>query len=407
MSAVLFFGLATTRARASEGEFLYLLSGTPNEEKLPVTLYRVSAAQASAPAAVCRVADGIDCVLADHERRRLVVGYPALAPTSFAVIDMDSPSGIKTVRIPYDHKEVMPAGVYLLDLPQQGELIAVALGRTWAEPHLPYRLAAAPLDGSARATPEPPMEVLRFVRVGGAVGGGLPLDWKLQMGVRGDPLHILLADPKGWSLGLPRPPYFRTDPVTEAYWLAANNDLVSVLTGAPRALDVFVKKSSEWRRIPLAFDARRVRAFGAWITAIAEEPGWISTRVGRGGTIVRGPQDEKRILEFRDKSPGRAKRKAEPIDSGMTVDDLFDGVEAVFPGELLVYNGVSGAKMTISTGQGDSEVLLVTDDAVFYRVNDELYRAPIVHGGLGQPVRIASGGEVVQAHWAFLSSGDR
>jgi hypothetical protein len=39
-----------------------------------------------------------------------------------------------------------------------------------------------------------------------------------------------------------------------------------------------------------------------------------------------------------------------------------------------------------------------------YRVGDELFRAELNGGGLGKPLAIASGDEVVQAHWAFLSS---
>jgi hypothetical protein len=76
----------------------------------------------------------------------------------------------------------------------------------------------------------------------------------------------------------------------------------------------------------------------------------------------------------------------------------------VFPGELLIYNSVSGAMFRISTGEGDSEVLLATDKLVYYRVNDQLFRADLDAGGLGKPLMIASGEMIVQAHWAFLGS---
>jgi hypothetical protein len=66
------------------------------------------------------------------------------------------------------------------------------------------------------------------------------------------------------------------------------------------------------------------------------------------------------------------------------VDDLFDGILSSFPGKLTLYNVQSGATFEIATEQGDSEVLLITDTAVFYRVNDALYRAPFSVAGVGR-----------------------
>ena len=44
--------------------------------------------------------------------------------------------------------------------------------------------------------------------------------------------------------------------------------------------------------------------------------------------------------------------------------------------------------------------MLVTDDAVYYRVDDALYRRQIAGGA---PVMIAQGEEIVQVHWAVLN----
>jgi hypothetical protein len=38
---------------------------------------------------------------------------------------------------------------------------------------------------------------------------------------------------------------------------------------------------------------------------------------------------------------------------------------------------------------------------VYYRLNDELFRAELSAGGIGKPLMIASGAAAVQAHWAF------
>lgn len=89
----------------------------------------------------------------------------------------------------------------------------------------------------------------------------------------------------------------------------------------------------------------------------------------------------------------------------LSVEDLFEQTSLIFPGELILYNALSRAMIKIDTGEADSEVLLVTDGTVFYRVNDALYRCPLNGSALGEPVMLASGKEIVQAHWAFLASG--
>ena len=91
----------------------------------------------------------------------------------------------------------------------------------------------------------------------------------------------------------------------------------------------------------------------------------------------------------------------------LNVEELFSRSSLTFPGELILYNAFSRATIKIKTGEADSEVLLVSDDAVFYRVNDVLYRCPLNGSALGESVVLASGGEIVQAHWAFLASASQ
>jgi hypothetical protein len=400
--ALLGVSLEAAQAGGEGGKILYLLATSPGtEEKLPVNVYRVNASQPSIPSLVTTMTESVDRVLIDYEHRRLVLAYPAIAPANFAVVGMDSPSAVRTLRIPYDPTDLLPAGVYLLDVPQGREYIAMSLGRSWREPRVPRRqLTAAALDGSTGEPVDLPMDALRFVRESGRVGGGIP--GQTLLGVRGNPLHVLVAEPKGWSLGLPRPSYFRTDPSTEQYSLAAKNDSVTALSGINDEIEVLVQGSQDWQRVSLPFRSTRIRAFGPWIAAIGEEVGWIGEEGIRGGLITIRESDRDRLLELKGQSPGREKRLSEPIGAKSTVDDLFGGIEAVYPGELLIYNVMSHVKLRISTGQGDSEVLLVADQAVFYRVNDEIYRAAILDGALGNPVRLTAGGDTFQVHWAFL-----
>jgi len=398
MSILVILGLVSTAPASQDGatqEYLYLLSGTAaNGANLPVTLYRVPAQRAGDAEPVRRIADGMDSVLLDYERRKLVVASPALAPTEFHVIDMDAPSRATAIRIPYRAEEQLPIGTYLLDPPQQGETIAVELEQGWKkedqiQPHL-VGAALVPAIGSPH---DIPLDDIGYVRTSGFVGGALPLpqNW---LWMRGDPLLVITA---GAARGraTPRPSYL--DAESRDYLLVANNDFVTVLQGPPGTLDVLSKGSNEWRRVPLPFLRSRVRAFGPWLAAIQAvlpSGGPHGSVVVTARTAAGGPES----------SPGGAKRQTEELGGKMTVDDLFRQQLDVFPGELLIYNSVSGAMFRISTGEGDSEVLLATDKLVYYRVNDQLFRADLDAGGLGKPLMIASGEMIVQAHWAFLGS---
>ena len=391
------------KGNAGGAKSLYLLcTTTGTEERVPVDLWRTDASAPSAPVLVTRIAGSADRVLVDADRRRMVVAYPAMAPKNFVVIDMDSPSSPHEVHVGYDSQELLPEGVYLLDIPGKGESIGLPLGRLWREPRVPYRrLTIMSLNKPGSAPTGVPMDALRFIRLGGSVGGALPQQAVIE--VAGDPLSILLADPIGWSLGLPRPSYVGSKPPNEAFRLVAKSDTMTAISSIPTEIHVLASASQNGRRIVLPFRSTRIRAFGPWIAAIGEDPGWLAKGDYSGTRVVRAA-DQPSITEIKGRSPGQEKRRSERIGARTTVDDLFNGMSAVFPGELLICNALSGVQMRISTGQGDSEVLLVTDDKVFYRVNDEIYSAAILDGALGNPVRLAASGEVVQAHWAFLGN---
>jgi hypothetical protein len=401
-SIQLILGLGLFAAPPPDGptpEYLYLLSGTAaNGANLPVALYRVPAQEAGEAELVRKIADGMECVLSDYERRRLIVASPAIAPTDFQVIDMDAPSRAVTIQIPYRSEEQLPAGVYLLDLPKQGVTLGLQLGQNWKKDDpIPEHLVGVPLGSPDSKPLDLPMDDLGNVRTSGLVGGALPLLSQNWIWMRGDPLKVLPGDGTGRSTGIPRPPYIKDAGIYDSYLLVANNDSVSVLQKEPGTLDVFDKKTKEWRRGTIPFLRSRVRAFGPWLAAIKTD---LAAPLPTSSQVVATPQTR----ASRKTSPGSAKRQTEELDGKTTVDDLFQQGMDVFPGELLIYNALSGATFQISTGEGDSEILLITDSAVYYRVNDELFRAELNGGGLGKPLAIASGDEVVQAHWAFLSS---
>jgi hypothetical protein len=79
---------------------------------------------------------------------------------------------------------------------------------------------------------------------------------------------------------------------------------------------------------------------------------------------------------------------------------LFD--RTVFPGILYLYDSDTGKLRNISTHQGDSEILLVEDLTVYYRVSDRIYSASITETGFGPAKLMGQDESLRDAHWAFV-----
>ena len=69
--------------------------------------------------------------------------------------------------------------------------------------------------------------------------------------------------------------------------------------------------------------------------------------------------------------------------------------------ELFLYNTKTGRDYTIRTGDIESEVLLVEDDVVYYRVKNRLYRSAIRQGQAGEPELLGENEALSSVYWAF------
>lgn len=161
-----------------------------------------------------------------------------------------------------------------------------------------------------------------------------------------------------------------------------------------QTFEIYDKKAKTWHSARL--DAwPSVRGFGPWVASA----GFSQKRAFNAPM----PLDLKNEAE----SPGKEYRKrvlnpgARERDQ-FTIDDLFQRSPFQFTGSLDLYNIRSRQKYSLQTGQGDSEILLVDGNTVYYRVNDTLYRAAIGQTALGSPVKIVTDPSVQLAHWAFF-----
>jgi hypothetical protein len=319
---------------------------------------------------------------------------------------MDEPGKVSVKEFQYEPSVLFPAAIYLLDLPGLGPGVSLLLGQSKVPSGVDFRSALA-FVGPRSSVPSAPLafEMLKYARFAGEAGVVMP-QWELTLRLAGDPLGALVGTTRT-SLGIAAPPYLggRTN---NLHVVVANDDefMVTEPVVAEPVVDVLDKSSNTWRRIPLPFSHSRLRTFGHWLAALESRS--VAPLLHTGSTVeVR----DRAQLATVAASPGAAKRASEQLgpgyrgQPGMTVDDLFSASHlagTVFPGELLIYDLKTDVQIQISTGSGDSEVIFANDDAVFYRVDDVLFRRDIHGSTLGQPIKLAEGIEIVQVHWAFL-----
>jgi hypothetical protein len=91
------------------------------------------------------------------------------------------------------------------------------------------------------------------------------------------------------------------------------------------------------------------------------------------------------------------------VTPGYSVEELFqDYGERYFPGVLFLYDSLSGRSFRIETGQGDSEVLWIDDNKIYYRVSNSLYQATIASDSIAETKLLMTDDALAQVHWAFM-----
>jgi hypothetical protein len=146
------------------------------------------------------------------------------------------------------------------------------------------------------------------------------------------------------------------------------------------------RSTGRWKVIDLPFVRLWPRLFGSWLATTVEEP-------NPSGQASPGLENERSLPPYSYRTSDL------PQVRGMY------GTKTYMPGKLLLQNLVDGRKITINTGQQDSEVLGVRSDGlVLYRVNDEIFSAQIEGDKLSAPTLVVKGEDVPEVHWAFWSN---
>ena len=104
-----------------------------------------------------------------------------------------------------------------------------------------------------------------------------------------------------------------------------------------------------------------------------------------------------------ERSAGSSDWRTESGPSGPSLAESFAASTSVFPGRLHVFDSRTGHSFTLTTNQGDSEILLIADGTVYYRVSDRIYRARLSATGFGPSQLVAQDPVIGDAHWAFAT----
>jgi hypothetical protein len=129
---------------------------------------------------------------------------------------------------------------------------------------------------------------------------------------------------------------------------------------------------------------------------------------GASAPFVRGFGSFAALMEQTKKSPetpesaGRAEWRKSDSATGPSMSEQFKDLPYVLPGKLDLYDVATEKMYHIDTNQGDSEILLVDNNTVYYRVSNRLYSAAIGKDSL-EPAKLLSTSESIRdVHWAFL-----
>jgi len=146
-------------------------------------------------------------------------------------------------------------------------------------------------------------------------------------------------------------------------------------------LAVLRKSDSTWRALPgLRATAPFVRGFGSFIAVAETEP-----------KTAQSPA-----------SAGASEWRKTETAAGPSIVERFKELPYVLPGKLDLYDVAAEKMYHIDTNQGDSEILLVDNNTVYYRVSNRLYSAAIGKDGLEPAKLLATSESIRDVHWAFV-----
>lgn len=380
---------------------LYLLAGTPTFGRVggcPVNLYtidprhKLKLVREVMPGAHTSpyLQEGLYAVRDDMEDK-IYVAYPHQNPTTVSVIHKEQPMMKDEVRF-------NPQGVPVL---------TTDFGLAAGDSRQSYLLCTLLPDRPVGAygtlitvTGDAPAKESRIQRDGwsrynsfrfqGAAGGPMGPGFATLGYIKDDHVRIQGepgAGPFTMKLDLDGIPPFPLGDYSESLYIVVASARFFAFGFDPGDSSLYVhdRKVNTWKNLMSVSTipyARRI--FGSWLATIVE----IWRPDGRG------------------KNPGVENERNLEMPLLPDVRDLYitEAPTTSIPGTLLLDNLEDGRRITLDTGQEDSEILTVRNDGlVLYRVNDSIFVAQIEGEKLSKPSLVVKDEDVPEVHWVFWS----
>jgi hypothetical protein len=367
---------------------------------------------------------GVDFILADYGQRVLLIASPRVTPRQLQLIYMDAAGRSATRQldfgnIPAAAWEPWPARVLsmskgalkpghppsvvskmLVDRAGLGHWLALRLASD-----LGTLCAGFDIDQSRLTAPRELLgtEIYSHLRIAGAFGLADLGDSDIRrVHIRGG--RVFRDGRFSIDLGI-QAPGVPTQP-SDDWWLLARNDRFTVMyrlkdpAASPQKdgvspLHVFTTQSGRWQTFQVPGSMPVVKAIGSWIMGSAA-----SEKLGRESP---GASDRRR------RPPSPPYKGEGPPPRGIpetrpVTDERFRQGGRYYPGVLFLIDTASGGYYQFRTDQGDSEILLVNGNSVYYRVNKRLLVSTIQGGSVGPPQVLAEDDAIADVHWAFVGS---
>ncbi|NPU98443.1 MAG: hypothetical protein HPY51_14705 [Candidatus Omnitrophica bacterium] len=375
---------------------LYVISGCPNslgEAEFPTTLHSIKEGVNSliTVRTIFTATKPTQFIHSYHDKRIVIVGqvfWHSPGKMEFAMVDMDKPKQEIHFSITYPDSMTYLTS-YLFDIPDQGLYQGLKLYKKTNDNLYEIKLIGLNLESFEQKILNE-SDVIYITNIAGVPGtltsGSEWLELKLNDKHKLMDIYTNSNVEMDWNL--PQ----NINLITNEYiYICAENDILRVVTHEKlRNLDkdestyviyyVFNKRTREWQVVRFKGGKTLIREFGSWLAGFVAEDKRIEESPGK---------------EIRDQLSLKGKIIS-PFNIRAEVARIY------CPGILVLYNADTQQQYEIQTGQGDSEVLLVDDITVYYRVNDEIYRAEIGADRIMESTLLAKDDNIVYVHWAFM-----
>ncbi len=392
-------------ARAQSESELYLVSGYPTEDpeaNVATRLYRLSeeAKTLSLVLDLLPAFDGTEFIRAYNDKRLLILATPHFWPKRLIILNMDAPCQPRIVDV--RSGTFVPLHVYLLGVPDRGLYVAEA---GWSNDQNQNQLAIFNLVNGQKEDMDP--SFLKYAVLPGLSG----------LGHEDRPQMDILVDPNGfvrmpWTdgsgkhlidLGWPALPNdtqavenktarWSIDGIEQSIgsgsWSigTASFDLVylrETLNPNKLRFELLDKSQRIWRQVVVPnADFINFKPFGTWLAGVSL------------GKSIQGAFSKEFVDKIRAENRERDNRFGKLLERNPKA-------------ELFLYDTATGKDYTIRTDDIESEVLLIENGLVYYRVKDRLYRSNIRNDHVEKPVLLAQDPALLTVYWAFTGPSCR